>query len=366
MKPSPTLLLSAALALAVSGATAAQSPAPAAAPRPAEAAATQDAKRAEMARLEAQMAELTRRMGELGREMGDIQRRVVIQRVGGDRPGMGVVLGESTGAGVTLSAVTPGGPADRAGLKSGDVVRSIDGRNLGGDGREAARALIDALRAKQNGQQVRVGYLRDGRSATANVTLAPIGGVATLDWLGDQGIHALRARELTVHGAPGELRVITCVNGVGDCDREVITRAFRFRGLNLSSIDADLGRYFGTDRGVLLVAASDALPGLRSGDVITAVEGRAVDSPREVMRALGAKQAGEKLELRILRDRVAQDVEVTVPEGRPLDFLPPPPVPPAPPAPPAVPGGAAPAAAPTPPAPPTPPAAPVGQHLTTI
>lgn len=357
MKPTPTLrALAVALALAMAGASAAQTAAPAAA----DAKASNDAKRAEMAQLEQQMEQLGRRMAELGREMGQTQRRIVLQRASGDRPGIGVVLGESDSTGVRLSAVTPGGPADKAGLTSGDIVRSIDGRNLEGDGREAARALVAALRGKQNGQQVRIGYLRDGRSATANVTLAPIGGVATFDWIGDNGINTLRARELklqggnlALRGGPGNLRVITCVNGEGDCDREVMTRAFRFRGLNLSSLDADLGRYFGAEQGALLVRASDALPGLKSGDVITAVEGRTVDSPRDVMRALGGKDPGEKLKLRILRHRVAQDVEVTVPEGRPLDFLPPP-APPAPPAPPSAPLGTTPAVAP--PAPPAPPA----------
>ena len=403
MKRTPMIhALAAALALALAAAASGQSAAPAAAPAPAaraaaaapaapaaavlpEASAALEAKRAEMARLQTQMSELGRRMGELGRELGEQQRRIVIERVGGDRPGMGVVLGESNGQGVTLSAVTPGGPADKAGLKSGDLVRSIDGRNLDSDGRKAVRDLIDTLRSRENGQKVRIGYLRDGRSGTAEVTLAPVARNATFDWVGreaeaefaramanhdrDMARHQLdMARHdrdvrrqieiitedvsedgarIVTRGGPGELKVITCINGQGDCEHRAIRRAFRFRGLNLSSIDAELGRYFGTDEGVLLIAQSDALPGLKSGDVITAVEGQSVDSPREVMRALGGKDAGEKLKLRILRNRVAQDVEVTVPEGEPLDFLPPPP--PAPPAPPAPPS---PGVAPPPPPPP--------------
>lgn len=358
MKRSPMIhALPTALALALAGAVAAQPPAPAApaatpaappvaatAPAPAaspmavlpEAGAALEAKRAEMARLQEEMTALGRRMGELGRELGEQHRRMALQRVGGGRPGMGVVLGESAGAGVTLRAVTPGGPADKAGLKSGDVVRSIDGRNLDSNGRKAVHELIDALRGRENGQKVSIGYLRDGRSGTTEVTLAPIARTASFDgWMGDAG-HAGR------HG---------------------VRRAFRFRGLSLSSIDADLGRYFGTRNGVLLIRQSDTLPGLKSGDVITAVEGEAVDSPREVMRALGGKDAGEKLKLRILRNRVAQEVEVTVPEGQPLDFLPPPP-PPAPPAPPAPPKAVAPLQPPAPVAPPPPP--PVGAAGTTI
>lgn len=358
--------LAAALALALAGASAAQS---GAATAPADLA----AKRAEMARLQEEMAELGKRMADLARDVGGTAPRIVMHRMGEPRIGLGVVLGEAVDGGTRIAAVTPGGPADKAGLKAGDVIRSAHGKTV-----SAPDDLVAALRGIQKGQAINVGYLRDGRSAAAAVVADELPGRGAVQWSdvdverleslraladGQREVHIVRER---MHGrdaggrhdgrggAP-EIRVLTCINGEGDCDREAMSRAFRFRGLNLSSIDGDLGRYFGTDKGALLIRASDALPGLKSGDVITAVEGRAVESPRDVMRALGAKEAGDKLKLRILRNRAAQDVEITVPEGRPLDFLPPPP--PAPPAPPAPPQGA-------PPPPPAPPAPPAGAGLT--
>lgn len=359
--------LAAALALALAGASAAQSGAPAA---PADLA----AKRAEMARLQDEMAELGKRMAELARDVGGPAPRIVMHRVGEPRIGLGVVLGEAVDGGTRIAAVTPGGPADKAGLKAGDIIRSTHGKNV-----SEPDDLLAALRGIQKGQAVNVGYLRDGRSAAAVVVADELPGRGTVQWNeaqmerlvelrgladghgGDREVRVIRERvggEGGRHGGPGEIRVLTCINGEGDCDREAMSRAFRFRGLNLSSIDADLGRYFGTDKGALLIRASDALPGLKSGDVITAVDGRPVESPRDVMRALGGKDAGEKLKVRILRNRAAQEVEITVPEGRPLDFLPPPPpAPPAPPAPPVPPNGA-------PPPPPAPPAPPAGAGLT--
>jgi predicted metalloprotease with PDZ domain len=349
--------LAAALALALAGASAAQSSTP---PAPADLA----AKRAEMARLQQEMSELGKRMAELARDVGGPAPRIVMHRSGEPRIGLGVVLGVAVDGGTSIAAVTPGGPADKAGLKAGDVIRSAHGKTVTGPDE-----LVAALRGIQKGQAVNVGYLREGRSAAAAVVADELPGRGTIQWNQGRGgnqreVHIVRERVAEGEGrhgrggGPGEIRVLTCINGEGDCDREAMSRAFRFRGLNLSSIDADLGRYFGTDKGALLIRASDALAGLKSGDVITAVDGRMVESPRDVMRALGAKDAGEKLKVRILRNRAAQDVEITVPEGRPLDFLPPPPpAPPTPPAPPAPANGA-------PPPPPAPPAPPAGAGLT--
>lgn len=360
--------LAAALALALADASAAQSSAP---PAPTDLA----AKRAEMARLQDEMSELGNRMAELARDVGGPTPRIVMHRVGQPRIGLGVVLGEAVDGGTRIAAVTPGGPADKAGLKAGDIIRSAHGKTVA-----EPDELLAALRGIQKGQAVNVGYLREGRSAAAAVVADELPGRGTVQWNEGQTQRLIELRSMADgeidgqrevrivreriggdggrHDGPGEIRVLTCFNGEGDCDREAISRAFRFRGLNLSSIDADLGRYFGADTGALLISASTALPGLKSGDVITAVEGRRVESPRDVMRALGDKDAGEKLKVHILRNRAAQEVEITVPEGRPLDFLPPPPPAlPAPPAPPAPGNGA-------PPPPPAPPASPAGAGLT--
>jgi S1-C subfamily serine protease len=62
--------------------------------------------------------------------------------------------------------VTPGGPADRAGLRPGDVITKIDDRVI-----EDATDLIAAIRSKAPGDKVRVTYQRGGRESTVAVTL---------------------------------------------------------------------------------------------------------------------------------------------------------------------------------------------------
>src|SRR3546814_7211570 len=52
-----------------------------------------------------------------------------------------------------------------------------------------------------------------------------------------------------------------------DCGTPALMSAFRWNGLNLATVDKQLGRYFGTDHGVLVLSNGE-LAGLHAGDVI--------------------------------------------------------------------------------------------------
>jgi len=141
-------------------------------------------------------------------------------------------------------------------------------------------------------------------------------------------------------------------SGKKDCAPPRIFEALRWQGLNLASLDAQLGHYFGTDKGVLVISAGPGIKNLQGGDVIQRVETTTTQSPRDVMRVLRDKKVGEKVGLVILRDRKALNIEITAPEAKAMPFLTPPPAPPAPPPPPHAPRLTPPPAAPAPPAPP--------------
>ncbi|MEP6853313.1 MAG: trypsin-like peptidase domain-containing protein [bacterium] len=73
----------------------------------------------------------------------------------------------STQSGAVIGNVTAGGAAAKAGLKSGDVVTSVDGRSIH-DGDD----LIAAIRAHAVGDSVTIGYTRDGSTHSVKATLA--------------------------------------------------------------------------------------------------------------------------------------------------------------------------------------------------
>jgi serine protease Do len=68
--------------------------------------------------------------------------------------------------GVIVGVVTPNGGAAKAGIQAGDVLVSIDGRNIK-DGDD----LVNDISARHIGSTVKIGYLREGKESTANVVI---------------------------------------------------------------------------------------------------------------------------------------------------------------------------------------------------
>jgi hypothetical protein len=392
MKPSPIrTALFLALVLALPAATSAQewtakTPEAARPPTPAQQEEL-DAARAQLEAASKRYAELAGKYGMPGPMAWKVEQRLM------RKPVIGVVLAPDDSTGVRIAGVTPDSAASDAGLKSGDRIIAIDGQALaGGDGDarlEDARAAIGKHDEKS---KIQLRYLRDGKEAT--VVLAPRPGQRMLFMPGmDQEfdgnfkmmelpgggyrVEADRMRSPMPMIAPdvGREIVLMAPRARDACKGEncripVIADALRWNGLNLASVDKDLGRYFGADRGVLVLSTGAELDGLRAGDVIRSVDGKAVDSPRDVMDALRGRDAGSKVAVGYLRDRKEGTAQVTVPE--PMRFrMPAPPAPPTPPpapmaprapvAPmPAMPGmpgmPGMPSPPPAPPAPPPPPA----------
>jgi putative serine protease PepD len=81
---------------------------------------------------------------------------------------LGVGLTDATGdqQGALLANVQSGSPADKAGLKAGDLITKADQQTVDG-----ATSLAAAIRAHQPGEKMVITYLRNGQSATATVSL---------------------------------------------------------------------------------------------------------------------------------------------------------------------------------------------------
>ncbi|MHB8301424.1 MAG: trypsin-like peptidase domain-containing protein [Acidobacteriaceae bacterium] len=85
------------------------------------------------------------------------------------QPTMSSAVGHVYGfkSGVIISQVTPGFPAANAGLKPGDIITTIDGREVkGGDD------LIGDIASRKPGTKAVLGYIRNGKHESATVTIA--------------------------------------------------------------------------------------------------------------------------------------------------------------------------------------------------
>lgn len=71
--------------------------------------------------------------------------------------------------GLFVESVAPGGPADRAGLRAGDVVTQVNGEPA-----VSADQVTVAELAARSGRGIELVYLRGSASATATVMPAPV------------------------------------------------------------------------------------------------------------------------------------------------------------------------------------------------
>jgi len=350
------------------------------------------AKQKELAAAREELHRAASRVAALSREVhGNDRGDMVIERRLTQRPVLGVILESDEGTGVRIAAVTPDSGAGKAGLRSGDRITAIDGKVLAGSDGDArladARKRLRDLDAKT---PVVLGYVRDGRNATVKVTpsvgdhvLMVHEGDNAMEFIGAPNVRIgphgeteIEARQVRVspsgkariearevHVAPGGVMpqihreiIRRGCDKKEDCDMPLLMEAFRWNGLNLASVDKQLGHYFGTDHGVLVLSIPDGMGGLQPGDVLQKVDGKPVNSPREAMAAAHARKPGSAVPVEYLRDRKLQSTQLTLP-ARPI-LLPPPPAPPAPPALPTPHAKALPAPMAAPPAPPTPPTPP--------
>lgn len=71
------------------------------------------------------------------------------------------------GSGVTISSVVAGSPADQAGLKVGDTITTVDGKKI-----SKGSELVGDIASRKPGSKVDLGFLRNGKSQDASVTIA--------------------------------------------------------------------------------------------------------------------------------------------------------------------------------------------------
>lgn len=293
--------------------------------------------------LDAARADLQRaakRVAELSKDAGRVGSPVEIDHLIIRRPRLGVLLSGDDAAGVRITGVTPDSGAAKAGLKAGDRLLRVHGETVNGstgDARVAhARKLLADLQAET---PVRVTYQRDGKTHDASVTPTQVSPRVAFAGQGP-GTFFLRTGDggmPWIDGAPmpmGEIATVIApevqrelrqLGRLGDCKGEdcrlpALAEAFRWSNLNLATVDASLGRYFGTENGVLVLSVGEELAGLQAGDVIRKVDGKPVTTPRDVTQALRDKPEDAKVAVEYLRDRQTRTSTISVPKAAAFRF----------------------------------------------
>lgn len=312
----------------------------------------------QMGELQQQMGELASRMAVLSAKIGNQASASALRYLAdGTRGMLGIVLKDERD-GMHVLAVTPGGPAERAGLKVGDVLTAVNGKAI-----PRTDPDVSELAGLAFGKPVTLTVARDGKTLHLTATPERLAGG---DWQATVRAATRAAQEATAQiNSPEfqqnlQLEIASAIGNAADAGLAAIGSGpgqhgwkitAPWWGLNLASLNPGLSGYFGTDKGALVLSRdADRYPALEPGDVITQVGGKAVDDPQDAMRAF--LDAPDDKPVAVTVRRHGKPVQLAL-KAPPRWLLSPPPPPPAPPPPPVPPKPATP---PSPPAPPVPPA----------
>src|SRR6266446_2343595 len=172
--------------------------------------------------------------------------------------------------GVVIEAVEPGSPAEKAGLKGGDVITSVNGRAV-----------------------------KTGNDLVNPIALAPIGSKVKLSYIRD------RAQKETTAEVGDRTRVFPNSAGpLGDQPGETAPPEF---GLHVEELTPDRGHRVGMEgqKGVLVTEVEPASfaddLGFGRGDVISTINGEAVSSVADYRKAVAKLKHGEDVVFKVLR-----------------------------------------------------------------
>ncbi len=179
---------------------------------------------------------------------------VMIQHVG---PAIKDKFGLDEEKGALVSDVTAGGPADKAGIKRGDVIVAVDGRKI-----KEMKELPYVIAAIPVGKTVAIDVIRKGEARSIQVVI-------------------------------GELKE--------EDEKPLVAQAGPRMGMVVDEITPELARRFGLSEtdGVIVVEVGSNTPaeeaGLRPGDVILEIDQVPITGLDEFKRVLDAYREGDTL-----------------------------------------------------------------------
>jgi serine protease Do len=222
---------------------------------------------------------------------------------------IGVRIQDAEQGGVLIDEVEENSPAEKAGLQRGDVVVEFDGERVRG-----ARHFSRLVQETPDGRSVKATIVRDGSRQTIEIT--PTAG-ERFGWRND---HVIALPEIEREIERGLEAIPRNFSFDFDWDGNVFSSAGGRFGARLQSLTNQLAEYFGAKQGVLVSSVQEDSPaskaGLRAGDVITSINGRTVDEPRDVTREIRDAEENDEVEIGVLRDRKELTLKAQIPERR--------------------------------------------------
>lgn len=209
---------------------------------------------------------------------------------------LGVITEKQEAAGATVREVGKGTPAEKAGIKAGDVITQIDADKI-----SEPKELFEKIGAHDPGDKVTVTYLRDKKENKITVILDE-----------RKGVGAMELFPRNDQDGPD--------NFFRSMPRGGRNFGYGSRGFNDNN-DVKLGLSVqdtedGTGAQVLEVAPGSAAEkaGFKANDIITEFAGTSVNSARDVTNTYRQNKSKGTLSAQVKRDGKQQTLQVQIPK----------------------------------------------------
>jgi serine protease Do len=196
--------------------------------------------------------------------------------------------------GVEITRVEDNSPAEKAGMKTGDVVLEYNGQRV--EGMEQFGRLV---RETPPGREAKITINRNGATQTLTAVLGS------------------RRSRFSVSFPPGGFDMPGFPPMPDIPTIYTATRSARL-GVEAETLGSQLAGYFGVKEGVLVRAVLENTPaqkaGMKAGDIIVKVDGVAVSAPSELSGAVRAAAANSKktYNIDVMRERKPLTLTITV------------------------------------------------------
>ena len=279
------------------------------------------------------------RAGEKDKDVQKVEKRVVVRHAGGGRLGVGLEETEGDLRGAKVRSVEEGSPAEKAGLKEGDVIVRFDGEAV-----RSATQLARLVGETPAGRSVAIEVSRGGAAQKLTATLAEGGNrVRVFGGEGLPGRHefAFEMPDFDVQvpeppeppeapGAPAPPPApyphAWDFRGGGRHDMvfRMVGGGPRKLGVEYLEIGEQLASYFKlAGKTGVLVATVDAdgpaaKAGLKAGDVILKLGAKTIAAGDDLREAVSQAEGGKETTVTVQRDGRPLDLKVTLakPESR--------------------------------------------------
>lgn len=193
---------------------------------------------------------------------------------------MARALGLKEAEGVMVQSVVSNSPAQKAGIKAGDVILKFDGTKV-----LHPNQLQALVASKSPGEKATVEIFRDGKTVTKTVTLEERTGATFASASGNGSLQSANFASL---------------------------------GLSVQNADKSTLKKYGSKHGVLVTnvePASEAYNrGIQQGDLITSVDNKPIDNSGSLKKIVNSKKPGDALLFRVkTKNKVSEFLAIQIP-----------------------------------------------------